>query len=228
MSIVKRLGGSRGAKVRTLLRFAKYIAEKNDDFVHFALDLGLSPSSTSRTNRFLFLQYRLKFQPSCCRFCANPGVQPYPLPEKLPDFCRELCQLLCRTWAITHEKFRSPTSGRFSPPAVYLPKWTRLSRQEDAWCSIGGSLLMPADISKTKKVRLLIGSLTFLYYILCLLRIFRRRNPFRREDHIRLCLCPCFCLRPCLCHRSDRNANMRKAGRNCAPFRFVCRYGSLH
>ena len=115
LSIVKRLGGSRGAKVLTLLRFAKYIAEKNDDFVHFALDLGLSPSSTSRTNRFLFLQYRLKFQPSCCRFCANPGVQPYPLPEKLPDFCRELCQLLCRTLAITHEKFRSPTSGRFSP-----------------------------------------------------------------------------------------------------------------
>ena len=69
----------------------------------------------SRTNRFLFLQYRLKFQPSCCRFCANLGAQPYPLPEKLPDFCRENAQLLCRTLAITHEKFRSPTSGRFSP-----------------------------------------------------------------------------------------------------------------
>jgi hypothetical protein len=37
------------------------------------------------------------------------------LPEKLPDFCRENAQLLCRTWEITHEKFRSPTSGRFSP-----------------------------------------------------------------------------------------------------------------
>ena len=121
MSIVKRLGGSRGAKVLTLLRFAKYIAEKNDDFVHFALDLGLSPSSTSRTNRILFLQYRLKFLPSCCRFCANPGVQPYPLPEKLPDFCRENAQLLCRTWAITHEKFRSPTSGSF-PPCSPLAK----------------------------------------------------------------------------------------------------------
>ena len=38
-----------------------------------------------------------------------------PLPEKLPDFCRENAQLLCRTLAITHEKFRSPTGGRFLP-----------------------------------------------------------------------------------------------------------------
>ena len=105
MSIVKRLGGSRGAKVLTLLRFAKYIAEKNDDFVHFALDLGLSPSSTSRTNRFLFLQYRLKFQPSCCRFCANLGAQPYPpqrscptSAEKMPNFSAELWQLLTRSF----------------------------------------------------------------------------------------------------------------------------------
>ena len=34
--------------------------------------------------------------------------------ENYADFCREVARLLCRSFAFTHEKFCSPTSGRFS------------------------------------------------------------------------------------------------------------------
>ena len=162
---------------------------------------------------------------------------PFLCPSRCPTLppSREVARLLQRKCPTSLQNLGNysrevsePDEWQVFAPAVHLPKWTRPSGQEDAWCSIGGSLLMPANICKTKKVRHLIGSLTFLYYILCLLRIFRRRNRFRREDCHLLCPCSYLCRRPCLCHRSDRNANKRKAGRNCAPFRSVCRYGSLH
>ena len=52
---------------------------------------------------------------TCSKIVRQDANEISTLPEKLPDFCRENAQLLCRTWAITHEKFRSLTSGRFSP-----------------------------------------------------------------------------------------------------------------
>ena len=32
--------------------------------------------------------------------------------ENFGNFCREVGEVLCRSWAITHEKFYKPTSGR--------------------------------------------------------------------------------------------------------------------
>ena len=48
--------------------------------------------------------------------------------ENFADFCCEVEQLLCRSWAITHEKFCNPTSGRFLRLLCICSKYFLLQR----------------------------------------------------------------------------------------------------